>query len=85
MEGVGFLFVLTFFATESFHSRPTMSDANLNNHANQLNPNSDANKAGADNRSNQMNPNHSASKGSGGKSGSGGKGGGGKGGGGGKK
>ena len=36
--------------------------AALDNHANQLNPNSDAYKAGMDNRSNQLNPNNKAKK-----------------------
>jgi uncharacterized membrane protein YgcG len=51
------------------------SQADLDNHANQLNPNSDAYKAAQDNRSNQLNPNHSKSKSGGGggrKSGGGG-------------
>jgi hypothetical protein len=39
------------------------NQANLNNHANQGNPNSSAHKAGMNNRSNQMNPNNSSSKG----------------------
>lgn len=40
------------------------NQSNLNNHANQGNPNSSAYKSGMDNRSNQMNPNNSSSKGS---------------------
>ena len=32
--------------------------ADINNHANQLNPNSSANKAASDNHANQLNPNH---------------------------
>ena len=39
------------------------NQSNLNNHANQRNPNSSAYKAGMNNRSNQMNPNNSSSKG----------------------
>lgn len=45
------------------------SKADMNNHANQLNPNSAANKAVRNNRSNQMNPNNPNYKGVNGKSG----------------
>lgn len=41
----------------------THTQAQMNHHANQGNPNNAAHKSAADNRSNQMNPNHTASKG----------------------
>jgi hypothetical protein len=40
-------------------------NADNNNHANQLNPNSSAYKAGVDNKANQLNPNNQATKGTG--------------------
>lgn len=41
-------------------SGKTHSQAQLNNYANQKNPNNSANRANNNNRSNQLNPNNSA-------------------------
>lgn len=38
----------------------TPTQSNMNNHANQLNPNSAAHAAAQNNHANQMNPNHAA-------------------------
>ena len=51
--------------TSTNWTRMPPKTADVNNHANQLNPNSEANKAASDNRANQLNPNHAASKGGG--------------------
>ena len=48
-------------------SSHTHTQSQMNNHANQMNPNNGAHKAAADNHSNQLNPNNSAYKGDNGK------------------
>jgi hypothetical protein len=44
---------------------PGQKNADNNNKANQLNPNSGAYKAGVDNKANQLNPKNQATKGTG--------------------
>lgn len=44
-------------------SGKTHTQAQMDHHANQGNPNNAAHKAGVNNRANQMNPNNSATKG----------------------
>jgi hypothetical protein len=45
---------------KNMENRDPKEKADLDNHANQLNPNSDAYKAGMDNHANQLNPNNDA-------------------------